>query len=93
MSMGYRTCKRCSVSRVNILCDLYHASFQLGDRKAKKDLRHLAELAVKRGYVHGADVLLPDLPEGEVRSICWNISSLLQDDDMARLGYRVGEKK
>ena len=90
--MPYRSCKRCSVTRVNVLCELYGRAFQNGDGKAKKDLEKLVALAAERGYWQGRDMLRPELDESKVRSFCWNISSLLKDEDLERLGYRIGKK-
>jgi hypothetical protein len=90
--MPYRTCKRCSVTRVNILCELYEQAFQENGDKAKQDLAKLVALAADRGYWQGRDMMNPGLDESKVRSFCWNISSLLKDEDLERLGYRIGKK-
>ena len=89
--MTYRNCKRCSVTRVNILCELYQRAFMDGDAKAGDDLAKLTTLAVERGYHQGRDALQPGLSEAAVRSLCWNISSLLEDEDLTRLGYKTNK--
>jgi hypothetical protein len=90
--MTYRTCKRCSVTRVNVLCELYQRAFVDGDVRAGTDLAKLTALATERGYRQGSEALQPGLSESTVRSLCWNISSLLEDEDLARLGYNSGGK-
>ena len=90
--MTYRTCKRCSVNRVNTLCELYRRAYIEGDDPARNDLAKLTALAMERGYRQGKEALQPGLSEEVVRSLCWNISSLLEDEDLARLGYNCGGK-
>ena len=91
--MSYRTCKRCSVTRVNTLCELYRRAFHDGESKALKDLAKLSGLAHRRGYAEGVRVMHPGLTEAEVRSLCWNVSSMLEDEDLFRLGYNDNGKK
>jgi hypothetical protein len=87
--MAKITCKRCSVSRVNLLCDLYEKAFHFRDKKAFEDFKKLVRLSSRRGYPQGDQVLSDGLdPEG-VRAACWNISSLLTDEDLEILGYKV----
>ena len=90
--MPYRTCKRCSVTRVNVLCELYERAYHDNEDKSRQDLGKLVTLAADRGYWQGRDVLAPGLDESKVRSLCWNISSVLTEEDLERLGYRDGKK-
>ena len=92
VSMSYRTCRRCSVTRVNTLCELYEHGFRNGDHQARKNLAKLTQMAMARGYSQGSGVLLPGLSESSVRSLCWNISSLLTDEDMSFVGLNGGKK-
>jgi len=87
------TCRRCSVLRVNTLCRLYDESYHDHDERAKKRLRSLVETARKRGYGEGHKVLAPDLPPHDVRRICWNISSLLTDQDFLQHGVSLDGRK
>jgi hypothetical protein len=87
------TCRRCSVLRVNTLCRLYDEGFRDNDERAKKRLRSLVESARKRGYGEGHKVLVPDLPPQIVRKFCWNISSLLTDQDFLRHGVSLDGRK
>ena len=87
------TCRRCSVLRVNTLCRLYDESYHDHDERSKKRLRSLVETARKRGYGEGHKVLVPDLPPQDVRRICWNISSLLTDQDFLQLGVSLDGRK
>ena len=86
-----RTCRRCSVTRVNTLCRLYDKAFQDNDARAKKQLAQLSQLAAGRGYDLAGRIMEPGLTEDKVRPLCWNISSLLTDEDLDRMG--LGGKK
>ena len=87
-----RSCRRCSVTRVNTLCGLYDKAFVENDAGAKRLLTQLSQLAAQRGYASARQLLEPLLAEEKVRSLCWNISSLLTEEDMERLGVS-GKKK
>jgi hypothetical protein len=58
-----------------------------------KQLRSLVETARKRGYEQGQKVLVPDLAPHDVRRICWNISSLLTDQDFLQHGVSLDGRK
>jgi hypothetical protein len=45
-------------------------------------LRELAALAKDRGYDFGFRLLHPGLNEQELRALCWNVSSFLEDEDL-----------
>jgi len=81
-----RVCRRCSVKNVNALCRLYDEGFRDNDDNSKDILKTLVQIARERGYPEGGKVLLPGLTPGYVRRICWNISSLLKDQDFLRNG-------
>jgi hypothetical protein len=83
------TCRRCSVSRVNILCELYGKAYGENDPEALALLKGYAETAADRGYPQGKTVLQSDLSADAVRKICWNISSLLTDDDFKHTGKKT----
>lgn len=91
--MPYRTCKRCSVARVNILCGLYERAFKKNDKKAEQDLTKLIKLAAARGFQEGRSILTEEMDEAEVRAVCWNVSSVLTDDDLEQLGYKVSKRR
>lgn len=91
--MPYRTCKRCSVTRVNILCKIYEQSFHEKDKKAERHLSQLVKLAADRGYEEGLELINGIKEEAQVRSICWNVSSVLTDDDLKRLGYPTNRRR
>jgi hypothetical protein len=74
------------VVRVNMLCGLYERGFKEDDEAARGRLKILVDLAGKRGYRDGASVLFPYLSEDFVRRVCWNISSLLSEDDFSSCG-------
>jgi hypothetical protein len=77
------------VVRVNLLCGLYEQGFKENDDMARGRLKTLVALAGKRGYTDGAALLCTDLPEDFVRKLCWNISSLLSDDDFSTCGVSL----
>ena len=79
-------CRRCSVIRVNTLCNLYDEGFRDNIPKSKEKLIMLVELAGKRGYPDGSKILSPFLSSSYIRKYCWNISSLLKDKDFQQCG-------
>ncbi len=87
--MSYITCRRCSVLRVNTLCQLYEKAYEGEDRKAREDLTKLVQLALDRGYTQGRILLQPGLARHLIRPICWNVSSVLTDNDLEAMGYKA----
>lgn len=83
------TCRRCSVLRVNTLCRLYKEGFTESNEDSKRHLKSLVNISKEKGYKEGELVLDPDLELDHVRRICWNISSLLTDQDFHRLGVSL----
>lgn len=79
-------CRRCSVVRVNTLCNLYNEGFLDNVPESKEKLILLVELAGKRGYPEGNKILSPSLSPSFIRKYCWNISSLLKDKDFKQCG-------
>ena len=83
------SCRRCSVVRVNILCRLYDEGFRDSQDRSKNQLISLIKIAGDRGYPEGRDILTPALSSDHVRRVCWNISSLLTDQDFLRHGVPI----
>jgi hypothetical protein len=81
-----QTCKRCSIARVNALCALYQEAFGEDESRSLDSLKALVQLAQSRGYADGNRVLQPGLRKRQVRTLAWNISSFLFNDDILRLG-------
>jgi hypothetical protein len=81
-----KTCQRCSIARVNALCTLYEEAHLENQPRSLANLKALVLLAQERGYSNSAQVLRSDLRRDEVRSLAWNISSVLQNQDMQHLG-------
>jgi hypothetical protein len=81
-----KTCQRCSVARVNALCTLYEEAYLENQPQSLANLKALVRLAQERGYINSTQVLRSDLRRNEVRSLAWNISSVLQNQDIQRLG-------
>jgi hypothetical protein len=77
------------VVRVNLLCSLYEQGFKENDDVARGRLKTLVDLAGKRGYRDGASLLYAELSEEFVRKVCWNISSLLSDNDFSSCGVSL----
>lgn len=84
-----QTCKRCSIARVNVLCALYEEAFGENASTSLANLKALVELAQSRGLADGRQVLQPGLSKNRVRTLAWNISSLLFNDDLLRLGISL----
>ncbi len=80
-----RTCKRCSVARVNMLCNAYQKAHQNGHAQFMSALREITEMVKSRGYEGAGVLLLPGLNEKELRAHSWNISSFLKDEDAERI--------
>ena len=80
-----RTCKRCSVGRVNALVRAYHQAHDQGDRAMLRRLRRLNQLCGERGYNHGSGLLSGGLGDKPLRSLCWNVSSFLEDEEVTRV--------
>ena len=72
--------------RVNILCRLYDEGFRDMDPRSKTQFESLVRIAKDRGYSDGMRILLPGLAADHVRRVCWNVSSLLTDQDFLNHG-------
>ena len=72
--------------RVNTLCRLYDEGFNEGNERSLKQLTSLTKVSLKRGYKDSEVILAPGLAPDYVRRICWNISSLLKDQDLIQHG-------
>jgi hypothetical protein len=86
------TCKRCSVRRVNALCDLHTRAVKDQDAGAYKRLKSMIDLASRRGYNGGSQLLGNGLPDEVVRSLSWNVASVLTDDDLNQAGIKVSRR-
>lgn len=84
-----RTCKRCSVARVNALARAYAQAHQ-ETSPGRGSLRQLVQTAQSRGYSDARGLLSPGLSEKELRALCWNVASFLEDKEVeAALGLRL----
>ena len=83
--MSDRSCKRCSVSRVNTLCEVYVKAHRNEDPKAMQELRKVADLVHSRGFDEVFKILKPGLANQQLRGFCWNVSSFLEDEDMKQI--------
>ena len=81
-----QTCKRCSISRVNALCALYEEAFHDDEAMSLNKLKALVQVAQSRGVPDCQKILMPGLVNSQVRTVAWNISSVLFNDDLLRLG-------
>lgn len=83
------TCKRCSVARVNILIKAYKKA-QGDDAPALGRLKELVILVQGRGLRQARGLLTPGHGDRELRAICWNVSSFLEDNEVERiLGRKI----
>ncbi len=83
--MGDRSCKRCSVTRVNNLCQAYENAHKNNDPKAWHGLREVSDLVKSRGFDEVFRLLKPGLANNHLRAFCWNVSSFLEDEEMKRI--------
>jgi hypothetical protein len=88
-----QTCKRCSIARVNALCQLYEEAFVDDDPNSLDHLQSLVKLAQNRGFGNGRQILRPGLGKSKVRTMAWNISSLLYNDDLLSLGIPLDGRR
>ncbi|MFH1035344.1 MAG: hypothetical protein V1806_12620 [Pseudomonadota bacterium] len=77
-----RTCKRCSVARVNSLCQAYQQAHSSHNALLISALRQISEMVKGRGYDAASVLLMPGLNEKDLRAHCWNISSFLRDQEV-----------
>jgi len=85
LAMSERGCKRCSVTRVNTLCEVYVKAHEDKNGKAMHDLRKVVDLVQVRGFDEGLKILKPGLSNEQLRAFCWNVSSFLEDEDMKQI--------
>jgi hypothetical protein len=85
-----RTCKRCSVTRVNALVKAYEQAHQEGGQPWLSRLRQVDQLCQGRGFREAGRLLRPGLEGQGLRSLCWNVSSFLSDEEARSiLGVRL----
>lgn len=88
-----RTCKRCSVARVNALVKAYHEAHTNSHHQTISGLREVVALAGQRGLSASRGLLTPGLPDRDLRALCWNVASFLEDEEASRiLGVRPQPK-
>jgi hypothetical protein len=87
--MEDRSCKRCSVIRVNSLAKAYEKAHQNGNSASMTELKEVVALVKTRGYQEGLRLLKPGLDGHELRAFCWNVSSFLEDEELKRIFSRV----
>ncbi len=90
--MGERTCKRCSVTRVNNLCKAYENAHQNNNSAKLHELWEVVTLVKTRGYTEASRLLKPGLADQDLRAFCWNVSSFLEDDELNRILNRPSAK-
>ena len=83
--MEDRSCKRCSVIRVNNLVKAYEKAHQNGNSTSMHELREVVTLVKTRGFQEVLRLLQPGLDGQELRAFCWNVSSFLEDDELKRI--------
>ncbi|MEW6184225.1 MAG: hypothetical protein AB1585_00635 [Thermodesulfobacteriota bacterium] len=88
--MEDRSCKRCSVTRVNNLVKAYEKAHENGNSSSMSELREVVNLVKPRGYPEALRLLQPGLEGPDLRSFCWNVSSFLEDEELKRIFHRMG---
>ena len=86
--MEDRSCKRCSVTRVNNLVKAYEKAHQNGNSTSINELKEVVSLVKIRGYQEVLRLLQPGLDGQDLRAFCWNVSSFLEDDELKRIFKR-----
>jgi hypothetical protein len=82
--MPDRTCKRCSINRVNTLVAAYHRAFNKHEDGYQEKLHRVVALVRSKGF-DGGMLLSPGIPDKDLRALCWNVSSFLEDEDIRRI--------
>jgi hypothetical protein len=77
-----RTCKRCSVRRVDALVNAYLMAHGDGGENWMSLLKKVDRLCGERGFDQGARLMQPGLNEKDLRALCWNVSSFLKDQEV-----------
>ncbi len=91
--MEDRSCKRCSVTRVNNLVKAYKKAHQNGNSTSIIELKEVVAQVKTRGYQEGLRLLQPGLDGQELRAFCWNVSSFLEDDELKQIFSRASNKR
>jgi hypothetical protein len=89
--MEDRSCKRCSVTRVNNLVKAYEKAHQNGNSISMIELKEVVRLVKPRGFPDVLRLLQPGLADQDLRSFCWNVSSFLEDDELKRIFSRISK--
>jgi len=89
--MEDRSCKRCSVTRVNQLVRAYEKAHGNGDSGALRELREVVDRVKNRGYPEAVRLLHPGLEGPDLRSFCWNVSSFLEDEELKVIFSRISK--
>lgn len=87
--MEDRSCKRCSVSRVNQLVRAYEQAHADGDAWTMRELREVVARVKNRGYPEAVRLLQPGLEGSDLRAFCWNVSSFLEDEELKVIFGRI----
>jgi hypothetical protein len=82
--MPDRTCLRCSINRVNTLVAAYHRAFNREEEAYREKLHRIVTLVRSRGF-DGGKLLSSGMSDKELRALCWNLSSFLEDEDIKRI--------
>ncbi|MBI5583852.1 MAG: hypothetical protein HY892_08505 [Deltaproteobacteria bacterium] len=82
--MPDRTCKRCSINRVNTLVAAYHRAFTRDEADYREKLHKIVLLVGTRGF-EGGQLLAPGIVDKDLRALCWNVSSFLEDEEVTRI--------
>ena len=82
--MPDRTCKRCSINRVNTLVAAYHRAFTRNEEAYREKLKKVVQWVKTQGF-EARELLYPGLSDQDLRALCWNVSSFLEDEDIKRI--------
>lgn len=82
--MPDRTCKRCSINRVNTLVAAYHRAYRKHQEEYREKLHKIVLLVRSRGF-EGGRLLSSGINDQDLRALCWNVSSFLEDEDLTRI--------
>lgn len=85
--MPDRTCKRCSLNRVNTLVAAYHRAFNRNEADYRDKLHQVVLMVRTRGFEGGA-LLAPGIIDKDLRALCWNVSSFLEDEEVSRIFHQ-----
>jgi len=62
----------------------YHRAFTRNEEASREKLKKAVQWVTAQGF-EARELLYPGLSDQDLRALCWNVSSFLEDEDMTRI--------